>query len=135
MREIQLYPGEAFHLKNGFVCPGMGAGWFSTGPMWTWTEADMKIEMGWCMGMDCQSIQSVSKGEMIPQAIEVCCEMPLAEDAKKRMVEKKFQIETELLALGAKEVWFAHWGENDVVLPSENGKNVAYSTGVFMGVK
>jgi len=135
MKEVQLHAGEYFHLKDGFIRPGMGGGWASFGPMWTWTESDMRVEMGWCMAEDCKTIRNVPKGETLPQAIEVCCEMPSGDEAKTKVADKKAEIEAEFLALGAKDVWFVHWGHNDDVYPTENGKHVSFSTGVFMGVK
>jgi hypothetical protein len=56
--------------------------------------------------------------------------------AVQKVADKMKEMEAAFITAGASEVWFVHWGELAVLIPSValQGR-LCYSTGVFLGMK
>lgn len=79
----------------------------------------------------------MSPRAFLPRAVEVIAvEVFDKPGAVQKVADKMKEMEAAFITAGASEVWFVHWGELAVLIPSValQGR-LCYSTGVFLGMK
>ena len=131
MREIRIHDGETFYLVDGFIRPETSLKYLSCLPgNITWTEDDMSREIVLSLAEDYKTPKPVGSGWVRPLAVEMYSSMRNSGFAARAVMEDKMRKEHAFLMSGASEVWFVHWGNSLVVLPTES-----FATGVFLGVK